>query len=246
MLKALIIDDEPDCVHLLARELGTHCPQVQVIGQTTSSEDGLRLIQTLQPDLVFLDIEMPRLNGFQLLERVGEIFFQLIFVTAYNEYAVRAFRFSALDYLLKPLDVDDLQAAVQKATRQQRIDQRQVQFLRQQLQHRHSVDKIAVPYQNGIIFLPLAEILYCEADNNYTQVIATQSRHFLLMRTLREVQQVLEDRNFMRIHRQYLINLDQIKLFVKGEGQYLVMTNGKSIPVARQQKEKLIQRGGIL
>ena len=246
MLKALPIDDEPDCVHLLARELATHCPQVQVIGQTTRSEDGLRLIQTLQPDLVFLDIEMPRLNGFELLERVGEIFFQLIFVTAYNEYAVRAFRFSALDYLLKPLDVDELQAAVQKASRQQRIDQRQVQFLRHQLQHQHTVDKIAVPYQNGIVFLPLAEILYCEADNNYTRVIATQNRHFLLTRTLREVQQVLEERHFMRIHRQYVINLDQIKLFVKGEGHYLVMTNGKSIPVARQQKEKLIQRGGLL
>src|SRR5205809_367661 len=101
MLKALLIDDEPKCVRLLARDLATHCPQVQVIGQTSSSEEGLRLIGVLQPDVVFLDIEMPRMNGFQLLEQVGKISFGLIFVTAYNEFAVKAFRFSALDYLLK-------------------------------------------------------------------------------------------------------------------------------------------------
>ncbi len=246
MLKAILIDDEPDCVHLLARELAAHCPQVQVIGQTTSSEDGLRLIQVLQPDLVFLDIEMPRQNGFQLLEKVGEIFFQLIFVTAYNEYAVKAFRFSALDYLLKPIDVAELQAAVRKAARRQGIDGQQIRFLERQIQQQQPADKIAVPYQNGVVFLPLNEILYCEADNNYTRVIATQKRQFLLTRTLREVQQVLEERHFMRVHRQYLINLDQIKMFVKGEGQYLIMNNEVNIPVARQQKEKLVQRFGWL
>lgn len=246
MLRTILIDDEQDCVNLLARELTLHCPQIEIIGQTTSSPEGLRLIQQQQPDLVFLDIEMPRLNGFQLLEKVGELFFQLVFVTAYNEYAVKAFRYSALDYLLKPIDVEELKAAVSKATRQQRIDGRQVAMLQRQLQERQLADKIAVPYQNGIVFLALKDILYCEADNNYTRVIATQNRHFLLTRTLREVQHFLEERNFMRVHRQFLINLDQIKMFMKGEGQYLIMNNEVSIPVARQQKEKLIQRFGWL
>jgi len=154
MLKTILIDDEPDCVRLLAQELAQHCPQVQVVGQTTSSEDGLRLIQVLQPDLVFLDIEMPRLNGFQLLEKIGELFFQLIFITAYNEYAVKAFRFSALDYLLKPVDTQELQQAVQKAALKQRVDGRQLELLRRQLEHQYVTDKIAVPYQNGILFLP--------------------------------------------------------------------------------------------
>ena len=246
MLKALLIDDEPDCVHLLASELAQHCPQVQVIGKTTSSQEGLRLIHVLQPDLVFLDIEMPRLNGFQLLEKVGEIFFQLIFVTAYNEFAIKAFRYSALDYLLKPIDTDELQQAVRKATLKHRIDGRQLELLQHQLQHRYLADKIALPYQNGIIFLELKEIIYCEADNNYTKVLATQDRRYLLTRTLKEVAEVLEERNFLRVHRQYLINLDQIKMFMKGEGSYLVMTNNVSIPIARQQKEKLIQRFGWL
>ena len=246
MLKAILIDDEPDCVRLLAHELAVHCPQVQVIGQTTSSEDGLRLIQVLQPDVVFLDIEMPRLNGFQLLEKLGSISFSLIFVTAYNEFAVKAFRFSALDYLLKPIDSEDLQQAVRKAERQQRIDARQVDILRSQLHSHQLADKIAVPYQQGIIFLPINEVIYCESDSNYTKVVATQNRHYLLTRTLREVQEVLEERNFLRVHRQYVINLDHIKLFMKGEGAYLVMTNEVSIPVARNQKEKLIQRFGWL
>lgn len=246
MLKAILIDDEPDCVQLIARELAQHCPQVQVVGQTTSSEDGLRLIQVLQPDLVFLDIEMPRLNGFQLLEKVGELFFQLIFVTAYNEYAIKAFRFSALDYLLKPIDAQELQQAVQKAALKHRVDGKQLELLQRQLQQQYVTDKIAVPYQNGVIFLPLKEIIYCEADNNYTKVWATEKRQYLLTRTLKEVAEVLDQRYFLRVHRQFVINLDQIKMFMKGEGCYLVMTNNSTIPVARQQKEKLVQRFGWL
>ena len=246
MLKAILIDDEPDCVRLLAHELAAYCPQIQVVGQTTSSEDGLRLIQILQPDVVFLDIEMPRMNGFQLLEKLGRISFSLVFVTAYNEFAVKAFRFSALDYLLKPIDAQDLQEAVRKAERQQRIDVRQIDLLQHQLRSHHISDKIAVPYQQGVIFLPIREVIYCESDSNYTKVIATEHRSYLLTRTLREVQEVLEERNFLRVHRQYVINLDHIKLFMKGEGAYLVMSNDVSIPVARNQKEKLIQRFGWL
>lgn len=246
MLKAIIIDDEPDCVRLLAHELVTYCPQVQVIGQTTNSEDDLRLIQVLQPNVLFLDIEMPRLNGFQLLEKLGAISFSLIFVTAYNEFAVKAFRFSALDYLLKPIDTLDLQEAVRKAGQQQHADTRQVELLRSQLHQQQLSDKIAVPYQQGVMFLPLSEIIYSESDSNCTKVIATQNRHYLLTRTLREVQEVLEARNFLRVHRQYIINLDHIKLFMKGEGASVVMANEVSIPIARNQKEKLVQRFGWL
>jgi two-component system LytT family response regulator len=246
MLKVILIDDEPDCVELLARELAEHCPQVQVVGRSTNSEEGLRLIQVLKPDVVFLDIEMPRMNGFQLLEKIGTLPFSLIFVTAYNEFAVKAFRFSALDYLLKPIDTLDLQEAVRKAERQQRVDNRQLDLLKSQFHSQRLAEKIAVPYQQGVIFLPVGEIIYCESDSNYTKVIATQNRQYLLTRTLREVQEVLEERNFLRIHRQYVINLDQIKLFMKGEGSYVVMSNEVSIPVARNQKEKLVQRFGWL
>ncbi|MFC5408076.1 LytR/AlgR family response regulator transcription factor [Larkinella bovis] len=246
MLKAILIDDEHDCVELMVRELARNCPQVQVVGRTTSSEEGFRLIQVLQPDLVFLDIEMPRMNGFQLLEKLDTLPFSLIFVTAYNEFAVKAFRFSALDYLLKPIDVVDLQEAVRKAERQHRIDGRQLELLKTQLHSHHLAEKIAVPYQQGIIFLPVNEVIYAESDSNYTKLHATQNRQYLLTRTLREVQEVLEERGFLRVHRQYIINLEHIQKLVKGEGVYLQLSNGVSIPVARQQKDRLLQRFGWL
>ena len=134
MLKAIIIDDEPDCVRLLALQLKMYCPQVQVAAECTESEEGLLKIKELQPDMVFLDIEMPVMNGFQLLEKTGPIHFSLVFVTAYDKFAVKAFRFSALDYLLKPIDGKDLKAAVEKAEQRRWPEKQQLSLLKQQLQ----------------------------------------------------------------------------------------------------------------
>lgn len=244
-MTAILIDDEPDCVRLLALQLAQHCPQVQVLGQTTSSEEGLKMLEKFQPDLLFLDIEMPRMNGFQLLEKLEEIPPGLIFVTAYDAFALKAFRFSALDYLLKPVDVDELMAAVRKAERRQRLpgNRDQLDLLRSQLAGT-APTKLAVPHQNGVIFVELKEILYAEADSNYTKLRLTNGRNHLLTKTLREVQDVLEERNFLRVHRQYMVNLDHVQRYVKGEGTYLVLTDGTSIPVARNQKERLVQRFG--
>ncbi|MHA4846587.1 LytR/AlgR family response regulator transcription factor [Flavitalea antarctica] len=246
MLKAILIDDEPDCIRLLSLQLNEFCPQVQILGQYTSSEEGLRAIQTQHPDLVFLDIEMPGMNGFTLLEQLGPISFSLIFVTAYNDFAVKAFRFSALDYLLKPLDAKELQDAVRKAEKGQRIDQRQFDMLKSQLFSGQHPAKIAVPYQGGVHFIDLQNIVYCEADSNYTKLFVTTGKSYLLSKTLREVQQVLEERNFLRVHRQYLVNLDHIKVYRKGESAYLVMQGEINIPVAKNQKDRLVQRFGWL
>jgi two-component system LytT family response regulator len=246
MLKAIIIDDEPDCVALMALQLKQHCPQVQILLQTTKPEEGLQAIQKLEPDVVFLDVEMPRMNGFSLLEQLEDISFCLIFVTAYNEFALRAFRFSALDYLLKPLNITHLCEAVRKAEKRQRIDHRQLDMLRYQLKEGQYPSKIAVPFQNGVVFVELKELVYCEADSNYTKLILTSGKSYLLSKTLREVQEVLEGRNFLRVHRQYLINLDHIKMYHKGDGSYLVMTGDVSVPVARNQKDRLVQKFGWL
>jgi two-component system LytT family response regulator len=246
MLKAILIDDEPDCIRLLALQLKEHCPQVQVVGQFTNSADGLQAIRALEPDVVFLDIEMPEMNGFTLLESLGEITFSLIFVTAYNEFALKAFRFSALDYLLKPLDPQELQEAIQKAEKRSRIDQRQIDLLRLQLHGGQHPQKIAVPYQSGIVFVDLKDIVYCEAESNYTKVFLTTGKNYLLSRTLRDVQEVLEERNFLRVHRQYLVNLDHIRMYHKGEAAYLVMHGDINIPVAKNQKERLVQKFGWL
>jgi two-component system LytT family response regulator len=247
MLKAIIIDDEPDCVKLLALQLKMYCPQVQIVAECTSSETGLQSITAWQPDIVFLDIEMPVMNGFQMIEKIGSINFSLVFVTAYDKFAVKAFRFNALDYLLKPIDGKDLQIAVEKALQQRPVPQ-QLQSVKQQLSsgERFHPDKIALPYQNGVIFTEIKNVLYCEADNNYTRFFIAGGQHYLVSKTLGDIQEVLEERNFVRVHRQYLVNLDHIKKYVRGEGNYLVMTNEENIPVARNKKEKLVAKFGWL
>jgi len=246
MLRTIIIDDEPDSVKLLSRELEEHCPGVEIIGRFTRSEEGLKGIQTLEPDLLFLDIEMPRLNGFELLERVGEFAFSLIFVTAYDSFALKAFKFSALDYLLKPIYAPDLISAVSKAQRQHNTDRQQLEILKSHYYHGQSPQRLAIHHQGKVIFLELKDIVYCEADGNYTKLQLVDGKVYLLTKTLRDVQAFLEEKNFMRVHRQFLINLDHIVEYMRGEGNYLVMTNKASVPVARNQKERLLKVFGWL
>lgn len=247
MKTAIIVDDEPDCVRLLALQLRMSCPQVEVVGEYTSAEEALKNLLDKKPSILFLDIEMPRMNGFQLLEALGEINFAIVFVTAYDRFAIRAFRFSAVDYLLKPIDTKELQKAVQKAERLTRADPDQLGLLRATIgQDRSLPEKIALPYQNGVAFVEVARIVYCEADNNYSRFVLDSGEEHVVSKTLREVQEVMEGKTFLRVHRQYVVNLNHIKKFVRGEGNYLVMTDNKSIPVSRTHREQLIQRFGWL
>jgi len=248
MLKAIIIDDEPDCVKLLALQLKMYCPQVQVVAECTESETGYTKIKELLPDMVFMDIEMPVMNGFQLLEKIGTIKFSLVFVTAYDQFAVKAFRFSALDYLLKPIDGKDLKAAVEKAEQRLYPQAQQLSLLKEQMHGgiKNLPDKIALPYQNGVIFAEIKNVIYCESDNNYTRFYTEDGKKYVVAKTLGDIQEILEERNFLRIHRQYLINLSHIKKYVRGEGNYVIMSNDQSVPVARNQKERLVERFGWL
>lgn len=247
-MRALLIDDEPDNVQLLALQLSRHCPQVEIVGQYTDSVEGLQAIRTLKPSLLFLDIEMPVMDGFKLLEKVGEITFQIIFITAYDQYAVKAFRFSALDYLLKPVDTIDLVAAVRKAEQLTKINPAQLDLLRQYFPPgtMSLPQRIALPNTNGLVFVNLREIIYCESDSNYTRFYLEKGEQYLITKTLGDVQEVLEAQDFVRVHRQYLVNLIHIQKLIKGEGTYLLLSDGKSIPVARQQKAHLLERFGWL
>ncbi len=247
MLRAILIDDEQDCVKLLSLQLKMYCPQIEVVAECTKSEEGLRAIQSQQPDVVFLDIEMPRMNGFELLEKTGDLKFALIFVTAYDRFAVKAFRYSAIDYLLKPTDTKELKDAVQKIEGR-KTHQSQLDFAREQMggMPKGLPERIALPYQNGVTFVNINDILYCEADDNYSKFYLANGEKLLATKTLRDIQEILEERSFLRVHRQFIVNLNQIKKFVRGEGNYLIMANDQSIPVARNQKEKLMQRFGWL
>jgi two-component system LytT family response regulator len=236
-MKAIIIDDEPDAVELLAIRLTQKCPQIEVIATCTSSVKGVAAIIELRPDVVFLDIEMPQMNGFQVLEAVEGIPFALVFVTAYDKFALNAFRYSAIDYLLKPIGSNELMQAISKIEKQKQTSKEQVNHLRNQYSNGSKVfHKIALPYQNGVAFVSLSEILYCESDDNYTKFYLPDGQSYLVTKPLKEIQELLEERGFLRIHRQYLINLAHIKKFVKGEGSYVIMTNGQSIPVSRLHK----------
>lgn len=245
ILRAVIIDDEPKAVELLSLRLSQHCPEVEVLAGCTSGAQGIEVITRFRPDIVFLDIEMPNLNGFQVLEAVEGIDFALIFVTAYDQFAIRAFRYSALDYLLKPLDTKDLVQAVERAQRNRSVDPARLHHLKQQYLQ-PLPERIALPYQNGVAFTPVKDILYCESDNNYTRFHLDNGIHHLVLKSLREIQELLEERDFIRIHRQYLVNINRIKKFVRGEGNYVVMDDGYNIPVARAQKDRLKEKVGWL
>ncbi len=244
-LKTIIIDDEPDSSNLLKFELGKHCPNVEVIAVFNSSAKALPEIELLNPDLVFLDIEMPYINGFELLEKLMPVNFKVIFVTAYNQFALKAFKFNAIDYLLKPFDVTELVNAVAKVENTTLLSIPQMEILQKEFKV-GTVSKIAIPGQNGVSFISINDIEFAEASNNYTKLVLQNKQHHLITKTLKEVQEVLEVHQFLRVHRQYIVNLNLVKQFFRGEDMYLVMESGEKIPVARTQKDKLIERYGWL
>ena len=238
--RTIIIDDEPDSVKLLQLQLTQYCPNVEVVGSYTSTVKALDGIETLMPDLLFLDIEMPVMNGFEMLEKVLHMNFSLVFVTAYNQFALKAFRFNALDFLVKPIDTNELIEAVAKAEHRRKPTSTQLTMLQKQLRGA-PVTKIAIPGQNGVSFIDLNEIVFVEASNNYSKLVLTDRRIFLISKTLKDVQEVLEEEHFLRVHRQYVINLNHVKQFNRNEG-VLTMVDGEHIPVARNQKEHLIEK----
>lgn len=244
LLKAVIIDDEPDSVSLLQLQLERHCPRIGIIDTYTSSVKALQDMEFLKPDLLFLDIEMPVMNGFELLEKLLPLPVGIIFITAYNQYALKAFRFNALDYLVKPIDPGDLMDAVAKAEKNAGPTPLQVAQAQRQIRG-EQVSKIAIPTQTGISFIDLNEIIYAEASSNYSKLVLMDGRHFIISKTLKDVQDVLEESHFLRIHRQYIINLNHVKHFNRNEC-ILTMINKTDIPVARNQKDRLIEKYGWL
>lgn len=243
-LKTIIIDDEPDSVKLLQLQLVQSCPQVDVIATYSNSVKASNEIEGLQPDLLFLDIEMPVIDGFALLNKILHLNFSIIFVTAYHQYALKAFRFNALDYLVKPVDTSDLMAAVAKAEKRIKPTSMQLSLLQRQMRGEIAT-KIAIPGQNGVSFIELNEIVFVEASNNYSRLVLTDKRIVTVSKTLKDVQETLEESHFLRVHRQYIINLNHVKQFNRNES-ILIMDNGEHLPIARAQKEKLVEKYGWL
>lgn len=243
-LKTIIIDDEEDSIKLLRIQIEKYCSNLEIAESFSSPTKALENIEQLKPDLVFLDIEMPELNGFHFLDRLKPIKFGVIFITAYNEFALKAFRFSALDYLVKPVSSDDLIDAVNKALSLKTPQPSQLDLLHHHLEKK-LINKIAVTSLSGIVFINLDEILYVEASNNYAIVVLVDGEKIIISKTLKDVQEVLDNRNFFRIHRQFIINLNKVKAFNKIDC-LLTMENNKQLQVARIQRDKLIEKFGLV
>ena len=243
-IKAILIDDERSCTESLTIELNRYCPNVVVVEKCNSAEDGIIAITKHHPDLVFLDIEMPWMNGFELLESFRSIDFEVIFVTAYDKFAIKAFRFSAVDYLLKPIHKDELMEAVTKVERRmdKSLSKEHLQVLLKNIRSAGTpLPNLAVPTMEGLDFISVKDILYCKADSNYTQIITSDQKNPIISRSLKEVEAMLSDHSFFRVHQSYLINLIHIKKYIKGQGGQVVMSDGTHINVSRSRKEELIQ-----
>lgn len=242
MLRAIIVDDERHCIETLQWQLSEYCPNVEVVAQCSSPLDAIEQIKELKPQLVMLDIEMPKMNGFEMLKHLEPVDFDIIFTTAYDEFAVNAFKVSALDYLLKPIDEEELKRAIGKVTtRHGPINADQLHLLHDRIdQPRKPLEKLALPTSEGLEFVPIRSIIYCESDSNYCHVIIDGGKDLFITRTLKEIQEALEGSTFFRIHNSYLANLDHVTRYVRGDGGYLVMTNGKSLTVARSKKDELM------
>lgn len=238
-IKAIIIDDEERARHSLSALIQEFCPDVQIVGMAANVPDGVLAINKLRPDLVFLDIEMPEYNGFELLGFFRDIDFEFVFVTAYNEHALRAFEVSAVDYLLKPVEISLLQAAVQKVQQRRFASnmQQRIEVLKDAFKG-DDLKRIALTVNDGLIFVEVADIELLEADGAYTKVILHNGTSILVSKKLRLFEDILLHRpNFARPHRSFILNLNYIKKYARGES-LLIMDNGTSVPVSREKKQE--------
>jgi two-component system, LytTR family, response regulator len=244
MIKAVIVDDEPFCCSSLVILLERYCPDVKVAGICHSGEDALSVIPEQQPQIVFLDIEMPGMNGFEMLEKLPAINFEIIFTTSYDQYAIKAIRFSALDYLLKPVDREELQRAVQKVIqRSNNAVPQQLEILLQKFHQPVSpTQKIALPSMEGLQMIDVNSIISCASDSNYTTFLLKNRKKLIVSRPLKEIEELLDEYYFLRVHNSYLINLNEVDKYIKGEGGYLVMSDGSTIDVSRSKKETLLNK----
>ncbi len=242
-IKVLLVDDEQHCLETLSWQLQRYCPQVEVLGASNDARKAIEIVKKKEIDLIFLDIEMPHMNGFEMLEALKPINFEVIFTTAYDMFAVKAFKFCALDYLLKPIDKDELIKALEKfQTRTTSIRPEQLNLLFQSLSQKGTpIQQVALPTMEGLEFVQAQDIIHCQSESNYTHIFLSGGKKLLISKTLKETSEILSDFNFLRVHHSHLINLNHVRKYVKGDGGYVVMSNEDTVNVSRSRKELLLR-----
>jgi two-component system, LytTR family, response regulator len=239
-LITVIIDDEPDAVEFIASIIGEYCPGLEVCGKAHNVKEGVVLINEIKPDLVFLDVEMPNGTGFDLLTHFPDKNFEVVFITAFNHYAIKAIKFSAVDYILKPININEFIESVNRVVQKRETNQVTVhenfEALLENLRTSHPT-RLVIPTSDGREYLNPKDIIRIEADRSYSWFFINDKRKILVSKHLKEFQDLLNDRDFFRPHNSHLINLEFVKKFVRHDGGYIEMTDGSQIPISRNRKD---------
>lgn len=241
MLRAILIDDEKNALEVLKIQLQQYCTGIEVIDCCAAAEEGIAAIVAQRPDVVFLDIEMPYKNGFDVLKETAAINYEVIFTTAYDQFAIKAFKHSAIDYLLKPIDIRELQEAVDRLLRRKSNNgklEEKLNILLQQVQTPvEKKERIGLPVKDGVQLFDLAEIIRCESESNYTHIFLTNNRKILVAKTLKDVEEVIGSPSFIRVHQSHLVNSRHIVKVWKGDTGHISMSDGSAIMVSRNYRQ---------
>ena len=245
-IRVILIDDELNSLQNLQNKLEGFCPEVSIVAVSQNPEEGIMLIKQFQPDVVFLDIEMPRMSGFRMLEELGEYNFDIIFTTAYNHYSIDAIRISAFDYLIKPIGIEELQQAVERLSKSlHKQTKEKIDILKKSLSDQRSQeDKIAISTSEGIDFIPIKNIMHIESKSNYSKIFMIENKSITVTKILKDFEEMLSPYNFYRIHNSHLINLNFIQKYIRSQGGHVMLQDGTLIDVSRRKKEEFLKMIG--
>ncbi len=243
-IRTIIVDDENNAIETLTLTINKYCKELEVLGSANNINEASELIARVKPDLVFLDINMPGGTGLDLLNQLPEKEFEVIFTTAHSRYAIQAIRLAALDYILKPIDHEELTEAVERFKERQQMEQKPLDLsaIQRILAGNESNSSIGIPTNEGVQFVKMDDIVYCESARNYSVFHLAEGEKIVAARTLGSLEEVLDKEYFFRIHKSYLININHIRKYVRGRGGQVVLDNGQTLEVARNRKDDLIKK----
>ncbi|HYG18173.1 MAG TPA: LytTR family DNA-binding domain-containing protein [Ohtaekwangia sp.] len=244
MIKTILIDDEVSGLETLRMAVEKYCPDISIEGSYQSPVEGLQAIRHDKPDLVFLDVQMPQLSGFDVLQQASSSPFEVIFVSAHDQYAIKAIRFSALDYLLKPIDVDELIQSVKRV--KESLNKKNSLYRYQSVLNNIQlgsgrIERLAVPAADGIDFFNTADIIYCKADGSYTTLVMTNQQDVIVCKNLKDFENLLAHSGFCRVHHAHLINLRHVQKYIRGDGGYVILTGNHHVDISRRKKDEFLQ-----